>query len=68
MIFPQIVFSRLFDYNARWIHLISWIQLILKNYLCKVLLTFHGKLWRLFTENNFLYIIHGYLILSFHAK
>ena len=40
---------------SRWIHLISLIQLILKNYhLCVVLLTLHGKLWCLFTKNNLL--------------
>ena len=42
--------------ESRRIHLSSWIQLILKNSLCIVLLTFHGKLWCLFTENNLLCI------------
>ena len=48
-------------------YLIIWIQLILKNYLYVLLITFHGKLWCLFTENNLLCvgtvtIVQGYLI------
>ena len=45
--------SCFFDFwlESNLIHLIRWIQLILEKILCAVLLTFHGKLWHLFTEN-----------------
>ena len=55
---------------SKWIHLISWIQLILKNYLCVVLLMFYAKLWHLFTENNLLCIGKHYsrtLNFTFHT-
>ena len=44
--------SSFYDFwiESRRNNLISWIQVILKNYLCVVLLTFHRKLWHLFTE------------------
>ena len=51
-----VVFFFDFWLELGWINLISWIQQILKNYLCIVFLPFHGKLWCLFTENNFLCI------------
>ena len=65
--------SRFYDFwiEAGWIHLISWIQLILKNYLWIVLLTFHGELWHLFTENNLLFIDKDYPRMpnfTFHAQ
>ena len=63
-------YSSFYDFwiVTKWIHLISWIQVILRNHLYLVLLRFHGKLWYLFTENNLLVqvkIIHGYVISLF---
>ena len=48
------IYSNFYDFwiKYRWIRLISWIELVLKNYLCIVLSAFHGKLRCLFTENN----------------
>ena len=53
-------YSRFYDFwlESSWIH--RWIQTILKNYLWAVLLTFHGKLWHLFTENILLFVDKHY--------
>ena len=48
-----------------WVHLISWSQLILKNYLCIVLLTVHGKMWHLFAEKCYWNLL-PWTIIDYH--